>query len=194
MGGTFDPIHNAHLLKADVVARSLGLDAVVFIPAGQPWHKNMAEVSSAADRYAMTVIATATDPRFSVSRVEIDRGGPTYTVDTFQELRRVLGEQVELFLIAGADVLKGILTWREARLLPELTNFVFCSRPGHRLLAVGLPPERVTLLHVPERGISSTSIRRRVGCGEPIRHLVPAAVADYIECRGLYRPDRLPVT
>ncbi|MBC6465251.1 nicotinate-nucleotide adenylyltransferase [Actinomadura alba] len=185
MGGTFDPIHNVHLLKANKVARCLGLDEVVFVPAGRPWQKDM--VSPPEQRLAMTTIATRPHPRFSVSRIEIDRSGPTYTVDTLRELRRTLGWEVELFFIAGADVQARLHTWRDAEILTDFAHFVFCSRPGYVLRDDGRLTERVTLLQIPHGEISSTLIRRRVAAGEPIRHLVPGPVASYIEEHGLYR-------
>jgi nicotinate-nucleotide adenylyltransferase len=133
MGGTFDPIHNVHLLKASEAAHRLGLDEVVFVPAGRPWQKDPRKVSAAEERYAMTELAVAPDPRFSASRMEIDRAGPTYAVDTLRELRRLHGPRAKLYFIAGADVLASITTWREAHSLPELAHFVFCSRQGYEL-------------------------------------------------------------
>ncbi|WP_228646245.1 nicotinate-nucleotide adenylyltransferase [Microtetraspora sp. AC03309] len=188
MGGTFDPIHNVHLLKASEAAPRLDLDEVVFIPAGSPWQKDLREVSDAEERYAMTKLAVAPDPRFSASRMEIDRTGPTYTVDTLRELRRLYGPRARLYFIAGADVLGSIGTWHEAWSLKELAHFVFCSRQGYELADGALPLRgRVMLLHVPVWEISSTVIRRRVSRGQPIRNLVPDPVADHIVRRGLYR-------
>ncbi|HEV7931436.1 MAG TPA: nicotinate-nucleotide adenylyltransferase [Actinomadura sp.] len=185
MGGTFDPIHNVHLLNASEAAHRLGLDEIVFVPAGRPWQKDV--MSSGEQRLAMTIIATKPHPAFSVSRMEIDRSGPTYTIDTLRELRRALGREVELFFILGADLLAGLSTWRDADLLAGLAHFVVCSRPGYSLHDGGLPSGRVTLLQVSDLVSSSTLIRERVGRGEPIRHLVPAPVADFIEDHGLYR-------
>ncbi|MGH3392009.1 MAG: nicotinate-nucleotide adenylyltransferase [Actinomadura sp.] len=185
MGGTFDPIHNMHLLKADEVARRLGLDEVVFVPAGRPAQKD--SYAPAERRLAMTTIATRPHPAFSVSRIEIDRSGPTYTIDTLREFHRTLGADVELFFIAGADLQAGLHTWWEAESLTDYAHFVFCSRPGYVLHGAGLPADRLTLLQVRQEEISSTSIRRRVRAGEPIRHLVPDPVAEYIEVHGLYR-------
>lgn len=185
IGGTFDPIHNVHLLKANEAACHLGLDEVIFVPAGRPWQKDVH--SSAEQRLAMTIIATRSHPAFSVSRIEIDRSGPTYTIDTLRELRRTLGWEVELFFIAGADVQARLHTWRDAGNLADYTHFVFCSRPGYVLREAGLPADRVILIQVLQHDISSTLIRRRVRAGESIRHLVPDPVADYIEEHGLYR-------
>jgi nicotinate-nucleotide adenylyltransferase len=186
MGGTFDPIHNAHMMKASEAAYRLGLDRVVFIPAGRPWQKDLTLVSDAEARYEMTRLAVAPDSRFTVSRMEIDRAGPTYAVDTLRELQGLHGARVELYFIAGADILHTIATWREALALTELARFVFCSRPGYELVPTELP-FRATLLQVPVWEISSTVIRLRVSRGQPIRYLVPDPVADFIEQRGLYR-------
>ncbi|WP_283137452.1 nicotinate-nucleotide adenylyltransferase [Rhizohabitans arisaemae] len=188
MGGTFDPIHNVHLLKASEAAHRLGLDEVVFIPAGRPWQRDLRTVSDAEERYAMTKLAVAADSRFTASRMELDRPGPTYTVDTLRELRRIHGPRTRLFFIAGADVLASIGTWHESRSLTDLAHFVFCSRQGYERVDVAPTlGDRVTLLHVPVWEISSTAIRRRVSRGQPIRYLVPDPVLDHIAHRGLYR-------
>src|SRR6266568_3280830 len=129
MGGTFDPIHHGHLVAASEVAEQFALDEVIFVPTGAPWQKSDREVSAAEDRYLMTVIATASNPRFWVSRVDIDRDGPTYTIDTLRDLRRELPD-AELYFITGADALGDIFTWRDARDLFDLAHFVGCTRPG----------------------------------------------------------------
>src|SRR6476659_10151358 len=139
MGGTFDPIHHGHLVAASEVATRFLLDEVVFVPTGQPWEKVRYEVSTAEDRYLMTVIATASNPRFQVSRVDVDRDGPTYTVDTLQELKASYGPKVELFFITGADALDKILSWKDSDRLFELAHFVGVTRPGFRLSAEHLP-------------------------------------------------------
>src|SRR5215210_2159907 len=131
MGGTFDPIHHGHLVAASEVAGLFGLDEVVFVPTGQPWQKTERAVSPAEDRYLMTVVATASNPRFSVSRCDLDRPGPTYTVDTLRDLRTQYGEQVELFFITGSDALAQILSWRSADELFSLAHFVGVTRPGY---------------------------------------------------------------
>src|SRR5436305_5811812 len=133
MGGTFDPIHHGHLVAASEVAIRFALDEVVFVPTGQPWQKVDERVSPAEDRYLMTVIATASNPRFTVSRVDIDRGGPTYTIDTLRDLRDVYGQGAELFFITGADALGEILSWKDADVCLELAHFVGVTRPGFRL-------------------------------------------------------------
>ncbi len=192
MGGTFDPIHHGHLVAASEVAHRFDLDEVVFVPTGQPWQKNSHVVSSAEDRYVMTVLATASDPRFRVSRVDIDRDGPTYTVDTLRDLHRELDEQdsrAELFFITGADALANIATWRDSDEVVSLAHFIGVTRPGHMLTDPGLPEGTVTLIEVPALAISSTDCRSRVAHGAPIRYMVPDGVMEYIHKRGLYRAE-----
>jgi nicotinate-nucleotide adenylyltransferase len=186
MGGTFDPIHHGHLVAASEVASAFDLDEVVFVPTGQPWQKSESGVSPAEHRYLMTVIATASNPRFTVSRVDIDRQGPTYTIDTLQDLRRERPD-ASLFFITGADALAQILSWKEAESLFPLAHFIGVTRPGHDLDGQGLPPERVSLMEVPAMAISSTDCRERVGRGEPVWYLVPDGVVQYIGKYGLYR-------
>lgn len=184
MGGTFDPIHNGHLVAASEVAHRFDLDEVVFVPTGQPWMKD--DVSSAEDRYLMSVIATAANPSFRVSRVDIDRPGLTYTIDTLRDLRDQHPD-AELFFISGADAVAQILEWKESSELWELAHFIAVSRPGHVLSTRGLPEERVSSLAVPALAISSTDCRIRVGRGEPVWYLVPDGVVQYIAKHRLYR-------
>lgn len=186
MGGTFDPIHHGHLVAASEVAHLFGLDEVVFVPTGQPWQKADRDVSPAEDRYLMTVIATADDPRFTVSRVDIDRGGPTFTVDTLRDLRG-LHPDAELFFITGADALGSILSWRDPHDVLALAHLVGVTRPGHDLGAAHLPAGSATVVEVPALAISSSDCRERVGHGAPIRYLVPAGVERFIGKTGLYR-------
>jgi nicotinate-nucleotide adenylyltransferase len=191
MGGTFDPIHHGHLVAASEVASRFGLDEVVFVPTGQPWQKVDRSVSAAEDRYLMTVIAPASNPRFSVSRVDIERPGMTYTVDTLNDVRAERGEDVDLFFITGADALTQILTWHKVDRLFDLAHFVGCTRPGVELdttVIDQLPEERVTVLEIPALAISSTDCRRRVEEQDPIWYLVPDGIVQYIAKRGLYRP------
>jgi nicotinate-nucleotide adenylyltransferase len=190
MGGTFDPIHHGHLVAASEVTSLFHLDEVVFVPTGQPWQKPAEEVTVAEDRYLMTVIATASNPRFHVSRIDIDRGGPTYTIDTLRELHRERGAVTDLFFITGADALGNILTWRDADELFKLAHFIGCTRPGHRLTDPGLPDGQVSLVEIPALAISSTDCRERVRRGEPIWYLVPDGIVQYINKRGLYRERR----
>jgi nicotinate-nucleotide adenylyltransferase len=187
MGGTFDPIHHGHLVAASEVTSLFHLDEVVFVPTGQPWQKPAEAVTVAEDRYLMTVIATASNPRFHVSRIDIDRGGPTYTIDTLRELHRERGPETDLFFITGADALGNILTWRDADELFKLAHFIGCTRPGHRLTDPGLPDGQVSLVEIPALTISSTDCRERVRRGEPIWYLVPDGIVQYINKRGLYR-------
>jgi nicotinate-nucleotide adenylyltransferase len=187
MGGTFDPIHHGHLVAASEVADRFGLDQVVFVPTGDPWQKSGSAVSSPEDRYLMTVIATASNPRFTVSRVDVDRDGPTYTVDTLRDLRDSYGASTELFFITGADALNKILSWKDAQALFALAHFVGVTRPGFELDASHLPADSVSLVQVPAMAISSTDCRRRVEEGKPVWYLVPDGVVQYIAKRGLYR-------
>jgi nicotinate-nucleotide adenylyltransferase len=184
MGGTFDPIHHGHLVAASEVAQSFDLDEVVFVPTGQPWQKGA--VTPAEHRYLMTVIATASNPRFTVSRVDIDRVGPTYTIDTLRDLRDERPE-AELFFITGADAIAQILSWRDFDELWKLAHFVAVSRPGHDLNISGLPNQDVSLLEVPALAISSTDCRSRVSRGFPVWYLVPDGVVQYISKHHLYR-------
>lgn len=188
MGGTFDPIHHGHLVAASEAAHLLDLDEVVFVPTGQPYRKEAAEVSAPEHRYLMTVVATASNPRFTVSRVDVDRPGPTYTRDTLRDLRRLRPDD-ELFFITGADALGQILSWKGVDELWELAHFVGVTRPGHDLTDSGLPQDKVTLLEVPAMAISSTECRTRVAAGLPIWYLVPDGIVQYINKRGLYVPD-----
>ena len=191
MGGTFDPVHHGHLVAASEVGYNFDLDEVIFVPTGQPYLKDhKRQVSSAEDRYLMTVIATASNPRFSVSRVDIDRPGPTYTIDTLRDLRAAGDPDDELFFITGADALAEILTWQDANELFGLAHFVGCTRPGHRLTDTGLPDGKVSLVEVPALSISSTECRARVQVGEPVWYLVPDGVVQYIAKRHLYIPEK----
>ena len=186
MGGTFDPIHHGHLVAASEVAHLFGLDEVVFVPTGQPWQKDLATVTPSEDRYLMTVIATAENPQFRVDRIEIDRSGPTYTLDTLRQMRSAYGPSVELYFITGADALGAILSWHNVDELFDLAHFVGCNRPGHHLSDNGLPEGKVSLVEVPALAISSSECRERVRKGEPIWYLVPDGIVRYINKTGLY--------
>ena len=188
MGGTFDPVHHGHLSAANEVGHLFDLDEVVFVPTGQPWQKSHREVSPAEDRYLMTVIATASNPRFTVSRVDVDRPGPTFTIDTLRDLRASYGEDCELFFITGSDALAAILGWRAADELFALAHFVGVSRPGYEPVDVAqFRPGTVTVVEVPALAISSSDCRDRVAAGSPVWYLVPDGVVQYIEKRRLYR-------
>ncbi len=184
MGGTFDPIHHGHLVAASEVAHSFDLDEVVFVPTGRPWQKPA--VSAGEHRYLMTVIATASNPQFTVSRVDIDRQGPTYTIDTLRDIHSERPD-AELFFITGADAVAQILTWKDVTELWDLAHFVAVSRPGHDLSISGLPEGDVSLLEVPALSISSTDCRARVERGDPVWYLVPDGVVQYISKHHLYR-------
>jgi len=184
MGGTFDPIHHAHLIAASEVAQSHDLDEVIFVPTGEPSYKT--QVTSAEHRYLMTVIATASNPQFTVSRVDIDRSKPTFTIDTLRDIRRERRD-ADLYFITGADAIAQILSWKDVDELWELAHFVAVSRPGHVLSVSGLPEQDVSLLEVPALAISSTDCRDRVRRGFPVWYLVPDGVVQYISKHHLYR-------
>lgn len=186
MGGTFDPIHHGHLVAASEVAQSFDLDEVVFVPTGLPWQKD--KVTESEHRYLMTVIATASNPRFTVSRVDIDRDGPTYTIDTLREVKQARPD-AELFFITGADAIAQILSWRDHGELWDLAHFVAVSRPGHVLSTEGLPTANVSQLEIPALAISSTDCRARVRAGNPVWYLVPDGVVQYIAKHHLYRSE-----
>lgn len=187
MGGTFDPIHHGHLVAASEVAELFALDEVVFVPTGEPWQKGNDRVSSPEDRYLMTVIATASNPRFQVSRADIDRQGPTYTVDTLCDLRAEYGPKAQLFFITGADALEKILSWKDTDQMFELAHFIGVTRPGFELSDAHLPADTVSLVQVPAMAISSTDCRARVAAGKPVWYLMPDGVVQYIAKRRLYQ-------
>ena len=186
MGGTFDPIHHGHLVAASEVAALFALDEVIFVPTGAPWQKAEASVSPAEHRYLMAVIATASNPRFWVSRVDIDRPGPTYTVDTIRDIA-VQRPGAELFFITGADALGQILSWKDADQSIRLAKFIGVTRPGYELSDAHLPDDSAKLVDVPAMAISSTDCRARVAAGEPVWYLVPDGVVQYINKHRLYR-------
>jgi nicotinate-nucleotide adenylyltransferase len=191
MGGTFDPIHHGHLVTAEAALWQFHLNEVVFVPTGQPWMKADRRVTSAVDRYLMTVIATSSNQHFTVSRVEVDREGPTYTTDTLAALRDNAKQPVELFFITGADAMLEIFHWKDPENVFALAHFIAATRPGYELKRLDdedlSSRPNVSVLHVPALAISSTDIRRRVREGDPIRYLVPEGVQTYIEKAGLYR-------
>ena len=184
MGGTFDPIHHGHLVAASEVASAFKLDGVLFVPTGTPWQKD--QVTDGEHRYLMSVIATASNPRFTVSRVDIDREGPTYTVDTLRDIHEAFPE-AELFFITGADAVKQILEWKDHEQLWPLAHFVAVTRPGHKLELPPAPEGAISILEIPALAISSTDIRARVVEGEPVWYLVPDGVVQYIGKHKLYQ-------
>ncbi len=200
MGGTFDPIHHGHLVAASEVAAEFSLDEVVFVPTGQPWQKADRQVTPAEHRYLLTVIATASNPRFTVSRVDIDRGGKTYTIDTLRDFRRMYPD-ADLFFITGADAMAQIMSWKNVEELWELAHFVSVTRPGYRSEDFGLT-EQISLMEIPAMAISSTDLRERGRAGKPVWYLVPDGVVQYITKHRLYQPepdtrpatDRIPVS
>jgi nicotinate-nucleotide adenylyltransferase len=187
MGGTFDPIHNGHLVAAEEARRQFNLSEVVFVPAGMPWQKRV--VSPAEDRYLLTVLATASNANFSVSRIEIDRGGPTYTLDTLRELKAFYGGSAELFFITGADAVAEILSWKDPEAVLAEACFIAATRPDYDLTHIksGLFGDRVQVMEIPHLNISSTDIRKRITEGRSVRYLIPSEVWQFIERRGLYR-------
>jgi len=191
MGGTFDPIHYGHLVTAEEALGQFELDEVVFVPTGQPWMKTHNHVSPAEDRYLMVVVATASNPRFSVSRIEIDREGPTYTVDTLRALKDQHPADPELFFVTGADAMLEIFAWKDADDVLELAHFIAATRPGYDIPAFEQEAPtmhpHVSVMTVPALAISSTDIRLRVKEARPIRYLLPEGVKSYIEKVGLYR-------
>jgi nicotinate-nucleotide adenylyltransferase len=196
MGGTFDPIHHGHLVAASEVQAWFDLDEVVFVPTGDPWQKSDRAVTPAEHRYLMTVVATAANPRFNVSRVDIDRAGKTYTIDTLRDLKAVMPD-ADLFFITGADALADIFTWRDAEELFELASFVGCTRPGYEMdreALARIPADRVTMVEIPALAISSTECRERTRRGEPVWYLVPDGVVQYIAKHDLYKAPATTTT
>jgi nicotinate-nucleotide adenylyltransferase len=183
MGGTFDPIHNGHLVAASEVAAALNLDEVLFVPTGQPWQKD--GVTPTSDRYLMTEIATAANPQFKVSTIDIDRSGPTYTVDTLRDLKAAYPD-ADLFFITGADAVTAIEGWKDSEELWGLAQFVAVTRPGHQLDLPAAPEGAIQVLEIPALAISSTDIRERVSEGKPIWYLVPDGIVQFIAKHGLY--------
>ena len=190
MGGTFDPIHYGHLLAAEESLCALQLDEVVFIPTGLPPHKRSFHVSSAEHRFTMTLLAVLENPRFSVSRVEIDRDGSSHTVDTLREFRRRAAREEEYFFITGLDAVLDIASWKEYSVLPLFCRIVAVSRPGYGRSGIDLLPSEIRRaiipLEIPLLSISSTDIRKRVEQGKNIRSLTPEPVVQYISKTDLY--------
>jgi len=205
MGGAFDPIHMAHLVTAQEALQQFGLDQVLFMPAGDPPHKGR-QMAPADLRYLLVSVATASNPRFSVSRFELDRSAISYTVDTLEHLRGVLPSEAEMFFITGADAVLDILSWKDPARVLELSTFIAATRPGYDLARLSglleqlrsvtsgfVPEERVKVMEVPALAISSSMIRARLAAGLTVRYLVPDAVGQLIEKSGFYgaaRPAR----
>ncbi len=194
LGGTFDPVHNGHLAIAREVRVRLALDEVLFVPAGCPWLKAARPVSPAERRIEMLRLALEREPHFRLSTLEIDRGGPTYTIDTIRELKERLGSGDELYFILGADSLSELPKWRQPETIIRLCTLVAVPRPGYSFpdlaaMEKAIPGigRRVIWLDAPNIDISATEIRDRLARGESIKDLVPGPVADYIREQGLYR-------
>ena len=193
LGGTFDPIHVGHLILAEEVRARLNLAEILFVPAGQPWLKGSSPISSARHRVEMVRLAIADGPYFKLSAIEIERSGPTYTVDTIAELKAQLGAGDELFFILGWDSLAELPRWWQPSRLVAKCRLVAVPRPGYpapdlKALEVGIPglSQRVTLMDKPEIDISASAIRERVAQGLSIHHLVPEPVGEYIKQHKLY--------
>ena len=196
MGGTFDPIHFGHLVAAEEARARFGLSPVIFVPNGQPPHKKDYPVTAPERRYEMVVLATASNPAFQASRIEIDRPGPSYAVDTLRALRSQLGSDTRFYFITGADAILEILTWRSPERLAESCQFIAVTRPGYDLsrLQKALSPNLLAPVHqldVPGVHISSTDLRRRVASGGSLRYLTPHAVTRYIAAHRLYSDEEV---
>lgn len=194
LGGTFDPVHYGHLVIAEDCRVQLGLDEVLFVPAGQPPHKRDSVISPATDRVAMVRLAIADNPYFRLSRVEVDRPGTSYSVDTVSLLRAEMGPESRLFFIVGRDLLADLPSWREPDRLASLCQIVAVNRPGYPPLdlaylepAIPGASEKITQLEVPDLNLAASELRRRVKEGRPIRYMTPDAVIGYIQRHGLYR-------
>jgi nicotinate-nucleotide adenylyltransferase len=192
MGGTFDPIHYGHLLMAEEARQTFALDEVIFVPNGKPAHKKIYSVSAAEDRYAMTLLATGANPYFSCDRVEIERPGVSYTIETIRYFRERFPGLDALYFITGADAILEILTWHAYEELTQECRFIAVTRPGFVLdhlaeIADAQFLARVSFLPIPGLDISSTDLRRRVREGRGIRYMTPDTVQNYIARRGLYR-------
>lgn len=193
LGGTFDPVHLGHLIVAEDIRQRLGLQEVLFIPAGLPRLKDNKSISEAEHRLEMVILATASNPYLNVSTIEIERPGPSYSVDTVIELKAGLGAGAKIFFIAGYDTLADLHLWKDPRRLVEMCQVVAVARPGHNKLdlrplesGVRGASERIMKVEVPQIDISATGIRQRVARGLSIRYLVPEGVEDYIAANNLY--------
>jgi len=198
MGGTFNPIHHGHLVTAQEALSQFKLDMVIFIPTGDPPHKIENEVASAEDRYIMTVIATSSNSNFFVSRMEIDRKGKSYTIDTVRQLKKIYGSSSLLYFITGADAILEILTWKNTGEIVSLCKFIAATRPGYNLSRIedlrkrlfgntGADGNKIYIMEIPALSISSTDIRSRVKHNRPIDYLLPEGVSNYILKHGLYK-------
>ncbi|MDH7577214.1 MAG: nicotinate-nucleotide adenylyltransferase [Bacillota bacterium] len=194
MGGTFDPIHYGHLVTAEAAREKYRLQRVIFVPSGHPPHKDPGTVTDFWHRYLMVILAVVSNPYFEVSRLEYERGGVTYTIDTVREFRHRYGTDTELFFITGADAILEIFTWKQSEELLAMCRFIAATRPGYDLgqlnsLLGEFYQGAVSVLEIPVLSISSSDLRRRVKMGLSLKYLVPEGVEFYIEQHGLYREN-----
>jgi len=193
MGGTFDPIHYGHLVTAEAARCGFNLDKVVFVPSGRPPHKKAKNITPAEHRYEMTKLAIESNPYFDISRLELDRPGYSYAVDTVSMFLEKYGQDIDLFFITGADAILEILTWKNVEKLMKHCKFIAATRPGFHLHDVNHLPEdfmeKIIFMEVPALAISSTDIRKRVAVNRPIKYLLPEAVESYIYKHHLYQVD-----
>jgi nicotinate-nucleotide adenylyltransferase len=199
MGGTFNPIHYGHLVTAEEALNQFSLEKVIFIPTGEPPHKTFDRIASPEDRYLMTVMATASNNNFYVSRVEIDRKGKSYTIDTLRELKKVYGEDAELFFITGADAILEILSWKNTKEIITLCKLIAATRPGYNISRIeeliekldvtetGKADSKIFVMEIPALAISSTDIRNRIKTGRPVNYLLPENVSSYLLKYNLYK-------
>lgn len=198
MGGTFNPIHNGHLVTAQEALSQFNLDRVVFIPTGNPPHKTKQEIADSEDRYIMTVIATSSNSNFFVSRMEIDRKKKSYTIDTVRQLKKKYGGGSSLYFVTGADAILEILTWKNTDEIISLCKFIAATRPGYDMTRIEdlrkklfssdeESYRKIYIMEIPALSISSTDIRNRLKSGRPIDYLVPEGVCNYILKHGLYK-------
>ncbi len=199
MGGTFNPIHYGHLVTAEEALIQFHLERVIFIPTGQPPHKTTGKIASPEDRYLMTVMATASNREFYVSRIEIDKKGKSYTIDTLRELKKIYGKGSELFFITGADAILEILTWKDTDEIITLCKFIAATRPGYNISKmedlkkrlfnekVEMAEQCLFIMEIPALAISSTDIRNRIKSNRPIKYLLPESVSSYLLKNELYK-------
>jgi nicotinate-nucleotide adenylyltransferase len=199
MGGTFNPIHYGHLVTAEEALIQFHLERVIFIPTGEPPHKTTGKIASPEDRYLMTVMATASNREFYVSRIEIDKKGKSYTIDTLRELKKIYGKDSELFFITGADAILEILTWKDTEEIITLCKFIAATRPGYNISKmedlkkrlfnekVEMAEQCLFIMEIPALAISSTDIRNRIKSNRPIKYLLPESVSSYLLKNDLYK-------
>jgi nicotinate-nucleotide adenylyltransferase len=189
MGGTFNPIHYGHLVTAEEALSQFKLDRVIFVPTGQPPHKITGKLASPEDRYLMTVMATASNSHFFVSRIETDRKGKSYTIDTLKELKFTYGESATFYFITGADAILEILTWKNPEEIITMCKFIAATRPGYnlsRIKELKITKDSISIMEIPALAISSTDIRERIKTSRPIKYLLPESVCNYLLKNDLY--------